>query len=125
MRWLFIILFIPNLCNALEITESYFEFRKFYFSSNMAEIPQYKPKESVALLMDVNLYKPLHWNNRVHGVSTDGQFRLIGWQFYLHFKILTHFEIGWEHHSQHILENRHPILRFPHEDSFLLRIKLK
>lgn len=121
LLWLALI----NPVHAIElfkIESATLEYRKFT-DSNMAEIPQFTPTNQLALSINIKVIKFLYWENTVHGTSTDAQFRLIGLLSYLHIKY-KRLSVGWEHHSQHVLEGRHPFLRFPHQDGFLVKIDL-
>jgi hypothetical protein len=49
-----------------------------------------------------------HWSNRVHGESTNSQFRSMGWQFRWGLQLGRKVELFYDHHSQHALEQAPP-----------------
>lgn len=86
--------------------------------------------KEVNLFMNVDFGRYFFWNNRIHGASDEvvgtqgkGQFRDVGWQFWLGFRPLKILTVEYEHHSQHMLDHASPD-RFPVEDSVGIKIHI-
>lgn len=115
--------------NAAEITYAAIEYQYFHKSARFAEMPNHTAKEGLGVRFNVKLVGPLYWNNRIHALTDSGQYRLVGWNFEvgLHplFWIDDPYARGlqffYNHHSQHLLEDKHPEMKFPVNDSLGLR----
>jgi hypothetical protein len=81
------------------------------------------------LNLNTNIYDVIYWENIIH-TTTDkydnhnGQFRLVGWQLRFGLRLTENFDIGYYHHSQHLLDYVYPYGKFPYEDAVELKIYL-
>lgn len=79
--------------------------------------------KAIKLQMNTNIFRYLYWDNIIHtntdkNVSGRGsQFRTIGWNFMLGIMPFSWLQLEYEHHSQHILDSKFALGRFPVEDS--------
>jgi hypothetical protein len=86
--------------------------------------------KELQLFFNTDIGRYFFWNNRVHGGTDEvigsggkGQFRDVGWQFWLGVRPSKYLTLEYEHHSQHMLDYSMPG-RFPVEDSVGLKIHL-
>ena len=63
---------------------------------------------------------PVHWDHRIHGRSTQAQFRHVGWEWDL--TVGEQVQFLYHHHSQHALESQ-PAESYPLEDYVGLRLR--
>jgi hypothetical protein len=96
------------------------EYKHFVGKTIFPEMPNYVAKEGLALSFNTDLVGPLYWNNRIHSMTDSGQYRLVGWQFELGVRATDYLPKAWDglelfygHHSQHILDGHHPLVKFP------------
>lgn len=82
-----------------------------------------RPKESLALNMNISPASWFHWKNRIHATTTSAQYRHVGWQLGLFVQPLDWLEVGFEHHSQHLLD-RQGEHHFPVEDQVMVKLYL-
>ena len=66
--------------------------------------------QGAAVLFDIDLVKYREWGlymtNRVHGESTDKQFRSTGWQYEVGARWTDYVDVYWGHHSRHVLDDK-------------------
>jgi hypothetical protein len=109
-----------------EITYVDIEYQHYHPSGRFPEMPNYRAKEGLALDFNTQLLGPVYW---IHALTDPGQYRLVGWNFelgvnplfFVPYDYAKAFQIYYEHHSQHILEDHHPYVKFPVNDSLGLR----
>jgi hypothetical protein len=75
-----------------------------------------------------------YWDNRIHsatdahlqsdGSAVSGQFRHIGLQMRLGINVTDRVQVGYWHHSQHVLDAEYAPGPFPREDGLELRVRL-
>jgi hypothetical protein len=80
--------------------------------------------EQISVVLNIKLLWKFYWWNRVHGESSDAQFRGVGWEFRLGVRPFKFIDVGYRHHSRHRLDESLPY-RFPVEDSLYLRLYFK
>lgn len=83
------------------------------------------PKEGVNLLLNMDVLTFGYWDNTVETLTTDGQYRSIGLLTRLGVRVTRDVHVGYEHHSQHLIDRHHSYMhKFPVEDAVTLRIYL-
>jgi hypothetical protein len=85
--------------------------------------------QGVNLIINTDFLKYLYWNNLVHSttdrnVNSLGQFRHLGWQFAIGTRIASMLSVEYYHHSQHLLDHKHILGRFPVEDAININLQL-
>jgi hypothetical protein len=104
-----VLMLLSLTAGAVELKRLAVEFTKYPFYSSFAELPDESVRESLAVTFDVDLGARFSWRNRIHSLSTDSQFRAVGWQYELAWRVLPSLEIiPWAHHSQHALDRPQP-----------------
>lgn len=106
----------------LSTKELFLEHQSFNARGRIAELSHYKPRTSTAIGMNLTILGPVYWKNYIHGHSTSAQFRLVGWKSELGVRLFNIVELAYHHHSQHILDDKHKHMKFPVEDSFVVRV---
>lgn len=109
---------------AWETERLWFEYQKYRDGTRH---PMFAPREPLREQVSINLEQQIWWefyfHTRVHGGSTDAQFRTVGWEFEFFVRPIKHIELGIRHHSRHNLDQTTVSPgRFPVEDSLVLRI---
>jgi hypothetical protein len=83
------------------------------------------PKEKMALNVKTDMLWFLGLDTQLHASTTDSQYRAVGLQVDLYARITQYLEVGYEHHSQHLLDRDSASLpRFPSEDSLAVKLYL-
>jgi hypothetical protein len=84
--------------------------------------------KGVAADFNIDLLKyqdfDFYWRNRVHGESTDQQFREVGWQFETGLELRNYVQLYYQHHSQHILDAEGQYGKYPLENYVGVRMTL-
>lgn len=123
---------IPAGCVLLCVSALSLNYYRYDGVPRIAEAPKWEITQGIALELEIkamNLSRfigfPLYayWANRVHGDMDTSQFRLVGWQFEAGVRFWR-VEFYRGHHSQHILEDSHPWMRFPVQDTMGVRLLL-
>jgi hypothetical protein len=87
------------------------------------------------LQTDFSSYGLLYMKNRVHGEGTQSKFMTVGWQYDLGLRLDRQLEVGWHHHSRHVMEQKAPTVisadgrttltnKFPIYDAYYIRFVL-
>jgi hypothetical protein len=122
--FLFFSLF-PLSAAGLELTNVSIRFDKFHHSTRH---PMFRfgesMKESISIDVGINIIWKFHFDNYVHGESTNRQFRGVGWKFRLRFQPWQWVDVGYEHHSRHWLDMDPLFPGFPVQDSIFIRLNL-
>lgn len=75
-------------------------------------------KDGVELKMNNDLgFGLIFWDNLVHASTNQYQFYMVGWQFLVGIHVTSFFDLQWDHHSQHLMDNKFPYMDYPLEDS--------
>ncbi len=109
----------------IQVDELSLTYKKFQPSSRHPLFYNSIMKEGIELNMNNDLgFGLLFWDNTIHTSTNSAQYYLIGWQFKLGVHVTHFLDVQYEHHSQHILDDTYPNMKFPVEDSlgFTLRI---
>jgi hypothetical protein len=93
-------------CAAPRIDELSLQYGRYYGAARKAEMPGETPTEEIALNLDVAPWGPLFWRNHVHTTTTNGAYRLVGWQHSVGAKLWDWGEISLYHHSQHLMDKQ-------------------
>lgn len=124
LAWIAVLGLLISEAEATDVRDLSIEYRHFHKSARIAEMPGYQAKEGLAINFDLDLIGPLYWNNTVHATTDPGQYRAVGWLFEFGLRPSMYFPRGWdgleiyyEHHSQHVLDAKHPWMKFPVNDS--------
>ena len=108
-----------------KVDELSVEYQKFIAPERayIAEMPGERPKEGLALNMNLSGWNRIVWQNQVHATTTNAQYRLVGWNFLLGIQLTDWAMVAFRHHSQHLLDKAGSS-HFPVEDSLYLKLKI-
>lgn len=82
-------------------------------------------KEMIDTHINARFMKYVIWQNNVWGMTTDSQFRAIGYEFRVGVRLSPFVDISYHHHSQHLLDRPSATMNgFPVYDSVEVRIYL-
>lgn len=83
------------------------------------------PKESINVILNTTLFKYAYFNNTIESLTTNSQYRGIGLQLALGVRLSQYLDIGYYHHSQHVMDREmQSIPTFPTEDTLELKFYL-
>lgn len=84
------------------------------------------PYEGINVEINSSLFFDLmYFNSTIEGLTTSAQYRGIGLQERVGFRVFNILEVGWYHHSQHVLDREiQSIPTFPAEDAIELKLYL-
>jgi hypothetical protein len=108
--FLSVLLLVSLSAGAVELRELAIEYKKYEGYTAFAELPDDQIKEEIAIEFDTHLGRCLNWHGRVHGSSTDAQFRWIGLEMSLECRDIFGWpvDVGAFHHSEHALDRSQP-----------------
>lgn len=109
----------------LQLDELSVDYRNFAVlndkARNLLTYPE-SPKEGVNLNLNSSIAKVVYWNSTIEAMTTGAQYKSIGLLMGLGVRISPYVEVGYLHHSQHVLDGRHPYMKYPVEDSLTLKL---
>lgn len=86
---------------------------------------------NISLNLNTTVLQYIYWDSVVHGTTdsylstnSEGQFRSIGLQMRLGLQLTDNVQIGYVHHSQHVLDTNNALGPFPREDGVQLNIRV-
>lgn len=125
MKLLWALALLLTACSTAKVRELSVDYGRYIAPERAYMYPLYpeRPKESLALNFNVAPLKFFEWRNTVHATTTSGQYRLVGWQMGLILQPTQWIEVGYLHHSQHLLD-RVGDGHFPVEDQVVLKLVL-
>jgi hypothetical protein len=94
-----------------------------YFDGSRHPIVTSQPKEALSINLDTDFLEYFFFNNKVHAVTDNGQYRLVGWNSLIGFRPFESLDVFYEHHSQHLLDTQGE-RKFPSEDSWGITIHI-
>lgn len=106
-----------------EVTDLSIDWQQYFGTIRMLEVPSTNEAQALGLNLDLEIYGPIYWKNRVHSISTPNQFKWVGWQFELGARLAS-AELFYAHHSQHTFEGTHPFMGFPVQNSLGFRWRI-
>lgn len=141
MRLIFLIILTLLPTNVLAndyigLRESYIDYKKFRTGSRNPLIDNSglidsEIDQELSIYFNIDILKHFYWDNQIMSYTDRDkesnktiQFRLVGWNFKLGWKIWDFLHIEYEHLSQHLLDYRNPNNKFPVEDSFGIKLFL-
>jgi hypothetical protein len=85
-------------------------------------LPSRLMSDGTTINANIRFLDYIYWDNSVTGLTDraeqgGGQYRSIGWQFRLGFQLVKFLQIGYYHHSQHVVDHQ-STFRYPLEDAF-------
>jgi hypothetical protein len=98
------------------------EYRKIDKSARDPLFYNSTPKESVDLVMNMDILRYFFWDNRVHSMTNSAKYEMVGWNPTLGLRLLetksgVGLEVLYEHYSKHLLDDVYPYQKFPVQDS--------
>jgi hypothetical protein len=129
MRWVVGVILMLVPVNAwtgqmIEARELSLTYRKFHDSSRHPLLYRTKPDSGIDLDVNMDIARYFFWDNKIHALMDQHQYRLVGWNFKVGLRVFQSLEVQYEHHSQHLLEDRYPYAPYPLEDSIGFKLIL-
>ena len=126
MRWIALLLFCVS-CQGIELDSLTLNYQRFNESNRIPDLEGFKANEGLNLGVDLTIWKPFYWNNRIVSFTDQGSYRLVGWNSHIGVRVFDCLKIEYEHFSKHILDHTdHDFQagKFPVQDSigFVLTI---
>lgn len=82
-------------------------------------------KEGLNLTLNTDILQGGYIDTVVEGITTSSQYRGVGLQLRLGIRPFSWLEIGFAHHSQHVLDENYTAMpSFPEDDSFEVKLIL-
>jgi hypothetical protein len=108
-----------------EVTLTYKNYQMVHKNNRHLLLWPEKPKEAITTTLNFDILKYAFWNNNIHAMTTDSQYRSIGLETRLGIRILPQLDISFYHFSQHLLERAHSsVLPYPLEDAVEIRFNI-
>jgi len=84
------------------------------------------PKEGVNVGIKLDLFKYLYWDSTIESLTDDAQYASIGLETRLGVRVSDSLELGFYHHSQHVLDSQYTYMNghFPEEDAVEVKLYL-
>lgn len=116
----YLLLFLSLTCNAVELQKIDLGYQRFHDSNRIPDLNGFKAKEGLSLGVNIDLWGPFYFDNRIISYTDEGSYRLIGWNFHLGAQVFKSLKVEYEHFSKHLLDHDdHGYLegKFPVQDS--------
>jgi hypothetical protein len=118
-----------NDYHILDVSTAYVDYKHYAVLNDHAIDPMLFPefpKEGLTLGVDMGLIHNYgYWNIAVEALTTDSQYRNVGLEMWLGFHLTHYLDLGYYHHSAHLLDTPQPFLpMFQHEDALNVKIYL-
>ncbi len=86
----------------------------------------YQPKENITLDMNLGIVNNYGYiNSSVQAITDVGQYRNVGLELHIGVHLADSIDVGFYHHSSHMLDNTQPLLpTFPESDAAYVKIYL-
>lgn len=88
---------------------------------NLLTYPEH-PKEALRLNINSSLARVIGWNSTVESYTTGAQYKSVGLETALFVRLSPSLEAGYYHRSQHVLDGKHPYMKFAVEDALTLKL---
>lgn len=72
--------------------------------------------------MDINKF--IYWDNFIHSAMAGSQFSTVGWEYRFGLRVTEFLEVGYYHHSQHVLDAIYPCSGYPLIDALEIKINI-
>lgn len=112
--------------SAIDLKELSIDYKNFAWVNDKARNPLIypeHPKEGINLNINTDIIDTVYWNSTVEAITTDAQYRSIGLETRLGIRISPTLEVGYYHHSQHLIDRPHYYMdKFPSEDAIEIKI---
>ena len=112
--------------HVVDLTEASLNYRNYALlnpnARNLLIYPEHA-KEGIDVGLKMDLLSYGYFDSQIESLTTDAQYRSIGLQFGLGLRVTDYLNVGYWHHSQHVLD-RGPqsYEKFPSEDALEVRI---
>jgi hypothetical protein len=107
-----------------ELEEVSAQYKHFYPGARDPLFYNSNPKEELNLTVNTTLLHYLFWNNRIHSMTNASQYYVVGWNLQLGVRLTPFLELGYDHFSKHLLDDKLPNQRFPVTDAYFLNLYL-
>lgn len=105
-----------------ELDSLYVDYKKFDDSNRDPLFYNSTKKESISLVMNTNFLSYFYLDNRVHGETNNAKYELVGLEARIGLRLTNYMEVGYYHHSQHLLDDKYPYQKFPVDDAVEIRL---
>lgn len=135
MIWLLLLLTQSVKADMIDLREVSIDYRNYFPGGRDPLITSNGlPNRGIGKGLDVNINSDIldwvYWNNRINSktdydtVGHGGQFRLVGWETAFGVHLSSYVDIGYYHHSQHILDAAYKYDNYPVEDAIQIKLYL-
>lgn len=89
----------------LEVKDVYVDYMRYKYAQDPYLAPTYHPKDRLDLHLDLEMMNGfIFFDNMVHSLTDESQYRLVGWNYRAGVHILNFADVYIEHFSQHLLD---------------------
>ena len=88
---------------------------------NLLTYPEH-PKEAINVNINSSILGVVYFNNQIQSMTTGAQYKSIGLQVGLGVRLTSYLEVGYLHLSQHVIDGKHPFMKYPVEDSLTVKL---
>lgn len=114
--------------HVIDLNELNLDYKNFKMINDKARDPLVypePPKEGVDVNLDLGLVNNYgYWNSSVQSLTVDSQYRSIGLVMHLGVHLTEYLDVGYFHHSAHVLDEQQPYMPFLTEDAVEVKIFL-
>jgi hypothetical protein len=104
--------------DVIKLRDVSLEYKRFVHPGRDPLFTQQLPhKEELNLHMDTDVLVYGFWNNTVHAMTDDAQYRVVGWKFQFGLHVTPYLDVQYSHFSKHLLDREGLPGGFPVEDS--------
>jgi len=107
----------------VELNEVSIQYKNFVSDGRDLLVYPEVHREALSLNVNTNFLSVLFWNNSIHTITTEAQYRSVGLESRLGVRISRYLEVSYYHFSQHLLDRASATLpRFPVSDAVEVKL---
>lgn len=114
-----------NSWRLFKLEEVAIDYEKFLYPGYDSLIYPETPAERYSFNINTRVLDYMFWNNQLHTTTTDSQHRGVGWNFEFGVRLSSYIDVGYHHHSQHLLDTTPTTMpHFATEDTLHIKLYL-
>jgi len=108
--------------HVIDLHEVRLDYRRFHESGRDPLFVDSTPKEGLDLGISTNILRYFGWDSIVHSKTNAAQYKYVSLETRLYLRVTESLEVGYYHHSQHLLDSAYPHQRFPVADALQINL---
>lgn len=129
MRYLILLLLLSTQALAkdyklIELDSLFIDYKKFDSSNRDPYFYNSTKYEELSINVTTDIAGFIYWDSMVHGDTNHSKYEEVGLETRLGIRLTQSIEVGYYHHSRHLLDDTFPYQGFAVDDAFQIKIYL-